>query len=75
MSDEQLNGQTPDGVSKAGKEFCECGHTAGRHVVGKYTCQAPGSRKGYCPCMRFIPKGAGREKKAAAAGEEAGAEK
>jgi len=75
MSEEQLKGRPADGASKAGKELCECGHTASRHVVGKYTCQAPGSRKGYCPCMRFIPKDARREKKAAAAGGEAGAEK
>jgi hypothetical protein len=75
MSEEQLKGRPADSAAKAGKELCECGHPASRHVVGKYTCQAPGSRKGYCPCMRFIPKGAGREKKAAAAGGEAGAEK
>jgi hypothetical protein len=72
MSDEKLNGQSAGGASKDGKEVCECGHAANRHVVGKYTCQAPGSRKGYCPCMRFIPKGA---KKAAVAGGEAGSEK
>lgn len=72
MSDEKMNGRPADGASKSGKELCECGHPANRHVVGKYTCQAPGSRKGYCPCMRFIPKGA---KKAAVGGGEAGGEK
>jgi hypothetical protein len=72
MSDEKLNGQSAGGAGKDGKEVCECGHPSNRHVVGKYTCQAPGSRKGYCPCMRFIPKGA---KKAAVAGGEAGGAK
>jgi hypothetical protein len=46
---------------KPGRELCACGHRASKHVVGKYTCQAPGDRKGYCPCMRFIPKKASRE--------------
>jgi hypothetical protein len=72
MSEEPLEGRAASGASKTGKELCECGHPASRHVVGKYTCQAPGSRKGYCPCMRFIPKGAGKEKRAAAGGEAGG---
>ncbi len=72
MSEEQVKGRSADGAGRDGKEMCECGHAASRHVVGKYTCQAPGTRKGYCPCMRFIPKGA---KKAAVAGGEAGGEK
>src|SRR5260370_9356506 len=36
------------------RELCTCGHRASSHAVLKYSCQAPGDRKGYCPCMRFI---------------------
>ncbi len=41
---------------KLGRELCSCGHRASSHVVGKYSCQAPGGYKGFCPCMRFIPR-------------------
>ena len=37
-----------------GQEVCSCGHRASSHVALKYSCQAPGEDKGYCPCMRFI---------------------
>src|SRR5260370_14740982 len=36
------------------RELCTCGHRASSHAVLKYSCQAPGDHKGYCPCMRFI---------------------
>jgi len=56
-------------------ETCICGHRASKHTANRYACQAPGSRKGYCPCMRFVARNspigkrlqsAGRPKKAAA---------
>ena len=37
-------------------EICLCGHSASKHTALRYTCQAAGSRKGYCPCMRFIAR-------------------
>jgi hypothetical protein len=37
-------------------EMCVCGHRASKHTANRYTCQAPGSRKGYCPCMQFVPR-------------------
>ncbi len=39
-----------------GQEVCSCGHRASSHVALKYSCQAPGEDKGYCPCMRFISR-------------------
>jgi hypothetical protein len=36
------------------RELCTCGHRASSHAVHKYSCQAPGDHKGFCPCMRFI---------------------
>jgi len=38
------------------KEICICGHRASKHTAGRYACQAPGNRKGYCPCMRFVAR-------------------
>ena len=38
------------------KEMCLCGHNASKHTALRYTCQAPGDRRGFCPCMRFIAK-------------------
>ena len=35
-------------------ELCSCGHRSSSHVALKYSCQAPGEDKGFCPCMRFI---------------------
>ncbi len=37
-----------------GAELCSCGHGASSHVALKYSCQAPGEDKGFCPCMRFL---------------------
>jgi hypothetical protein len=37
-------------------ETCICGHRASRHTANRYVCQAPGNRKGYCPCMRFVAR-------------------
>ena len=36
------------------REICTCGHRAGVHAALKYSCQAPGDHKGFCPCMRFL---------------------
>src|SRR2546430_14268961 len=45
----------PAGASpELAREVCTCGHRAGSHAALKYSCQAPGDRKGFCPCMRFI---------------------
>ena len=38
------------------KQMCLCGHRASKHTALRYTCQAPGDRRGFCPCMRFIAK-------------------
>ena len=42
--------------SGPGKEMCICGHRASRHTANRYACQAPGDRKGFCACMRFIAR-------------------
>jgi hypothetical protein len=44
-----------DELQKRGRELCSCGHRAITHAALKYSCQAAGNCKGYCPCMRFIP--------------------
>src|SRR3989442_11550125 len=36
------------------REMCTCGHRASSHAALKYSCQAPGDHKGFCPCMRFL---------------------
>ncbi len=36
------------------RELCTCGHRARNHAALKYSCQAAGDHKGYCPCMRFL---------------------
>ena len=38
------------------RELCLCGHRATVHAAYRYACQAPGSRKGFCECMRFIAR-------------------
>jgi hypothetical protein len=35
-------------------EKCTCKHPASIHAALKYSCQAPGAHKGFCPCMRFL---------------------
>lgn len=49
-------GRKARGSPEVPKAICTCGHRASNHVAFKYACQAPGKRKGYCPCMRFIPR-------------------
>jgi hypothetical protein len=49
-----------DELQKRGRELCSCGHRAIDHAALKYSCQAAGKRKGFCPCMRFIPANANR---------------
>ena len=36
------------------RELCLCGHRASAHAANRYACQAPGNRKGFCACMRFL---------------------
>src|SRR5260370_27001908 len=48
------------------REMCTCGHRAGSHAALKYSCQAPGDHKGFCPCMRFLSAKEWRASKAAA---------
>lgn len=38
------------------RELCMCGHRATVHAAYRYACQAPGERKGFCECMRFIAR-------------------
>lgn len=38
------------------RELCLCGHRATVHAAYRYACQAPGERKGFCECMRFIAR-------------------
>ena len=68
MSEEKLKGRPANGFIRPGQELCMCGHSASMHVAVRYTCQAPGKRKGYCSCMLFVPKRWGKGKKAAANG-------
>jgi hypothetical protein len=72
MSEEKLKGRPANGFIRPGQELCMCGHSASMHVAVRYTCQAPGKRKGYCSCMLFVPKRGGKGKKAAANGHATG---
>lgn len=49
------------------KEMCICGHSASKHTAYRYTCQAAGDRKGFCPCMRFVSRNSAIGKKTRAA--------
>jgi hypothetical protein len=49
------------------REMCTCGHKAGSHAALKYSCQAPGDHKGFCPCMRFLSAKEWRASKAKSA--------
>jgi len=49
------------------REMCTCGHKAGVHAALKYSCQAPGDHKGFCPCMRFLSAKEWRANKAKSA--------
>jgi len=40
--------------SEPSRELCLCGHRASAHAANRYACQAPGDRKGFCACMRFL---------------------
>src|SRR2546429_3384916 len=46
------------------REMCTCGHRASSHAALKYSCQAPGDHKGFCPCMRFLSAKEWRGRKA-----------
>jgi hypothetical protein len=48
-------------------EICLCGHSASKHTALRYTCQAAGDRKGYCPCMRFVARNSAIGKRTRAA--------
>ena len=65
MSEENLQEAKPVEEEKAEEgrdtpgrtnETCLCGHRASKHTANRYACQAPGDRKGYCPCMRFVAR-------------------
>ena len=65
MSEENLQEAKPVEEEKAEEgrdtpgrtnEICLCGHRASKHTANRYACQAPGDRKGYCPCMRFVAR-------------------
>lgn len=43
-------------MAEPSHELCLCGHLATVHAAYRYGCQAPGPRKGFCECMRFIAK-------------------
>lgn len=43
-------------VAGRAREVCLCGHRATVHAAYRYACQAPGDRKGFCPCMRFVAR-------------------
>ena len=43
-------------VPEPSRELCLCGHRATVHAAYRYACQAPGERKGFCECMRFIAR-------------------
>jgi len=49
-----VRGRPAGGSPELAREMCTCGHRAGSHAALKYSCQAPGDHKGFCPCMRFI---------------------
>ena len=50
------NGRGRRHMSVPSRELCLCGHRATVHAAYRYACQAPGSRKGFCACMRFISR-------------------
>lgn len=43
-------------TAEPSREMCICGHRATVHAAYRYGCQAPGTRKGFCQCMRFIAR-------------------
>ncbi len=43
-------------IPEPSREVCLCGHRATVHAAYRYACQAPGERKGFCECMRFIAR-------------------
>lgn len=43
-------------MAEPSREMCLCGHRATVHAAYRYGCQAPGPRRGFCECMRFIAK-------------------
>lgn len=65
MSEEKLEDATPKqepsrrrgrNAASPAREMCLCGHRATVHAAYRYGCQAPGNRKGLCPCMRFVAR-------------------
>ena len=50
------NGRGRRPMAVPSKEWCLCGHRATVHAAYRYGCQAPGPRKGFCECMRFIAR-------------------
>ena len=50
------NGGRGRRMPEPSRELCLCGHRATVHAAYRYACQAPGERKGFCECMRFIAR-------------------
>ena len=50
------SGNTGRRMPEPSRELCLCGHRATVHAAYRYACQAPGDRKGFCECMRFIAR-------------------
>ncbi len=50
------NGRRRARAPEPSRELCLCGHRATVHAAYRYACQAPGERKGFCECMRFIAR-------------------
>jgi hypothetical protein len=56
-------------VAGHAREVCLCGHRATVHAAYRYACQAPGNRKGFCPCMRFVARNSPIGKRLRATGQ------
>ena len=76
MPEEKVQEATPKALARGRgerdiparpKEICLCGHSASKHTALRYTCQAAGDRKGYCPCMRFVARNSAIGKRTLAA--------
>jgi len=56
-------------VAGRAREVCLCGHRATVHAAYRYAYQAPGNRKGFCPCMRFVARNSPIGKRLRTAGQ------
>ena len=78
MNEEKLENSSPKpdasvrkdrDVPGRAREVCLCGHRATVHAAYRYACQAPGDRKGFCPCMRFVARNSPIGKRLRSAGQ------